>query len=218
MRFIILCLIFINMGFSSDINCGESEKREYKINKFNIVECNCNCTSKENIFYIEKDKNIAYKIDGVSVAFDNKVTIDTLEGNKDYYESSCKENKSYKSLVNKKDKDFIYFFTKIPDNNDGYCLAFTLVFNGEEFKKVQNNFDITITKYINISQKIQLYKTPSEETITKMYLIAGDKADLLEEKTDEKGVKWYNILYHGKKDINAWIKADESINLEKEDK
>ena len=87
------------------------------------------------------------------------------------------------------------------------------------------NFNFLKCNYINkkestltFSQKTQLYKTPSEETITKMYLIAGDKADLLEEKTDEKGVKWYNILYHGKKDINAWIKADESINLEKEDK
>jgi hypothetical protein len=52
-----------------------------------------------------------------------------------------------------------------------------------------------------------------------MYLITGNKADLLEEKTDEKGVKWYNILHHGKKkDINAWIKVDNSVNLETKNK
>lgn len=91
--------------------------------------------------------------------------------------------------------------------------------------KMFTNFNFLKCNYINkkestltFSQKTQLYKTPSEETITKMYLIAGDKADLLEEKIGEKGVKWYNILYHGKKDINAWIKADSNINLDSENK
>lgn len=69
-----------------------------------------------------------------------------------------------------------------------------------------------------ISPKSYFYKMPSEESLTNMYLIAGDKADLLNEKIDEKGVKWYNILYHGKKDMNFWIKANESINLDSVDK
>lgn len=77
---------------------------------------------------------------------------------------------------------------------------------------------MVFSQSITLTQKTQLYKTPSEETITKMYLIAGDKADLLEEKIDEKGEKWYNILYHGKKDINAWIKVDENQKVEIENK
>ncbi|MGB6327805.1 MAG: hypothetical protein WBF48_02665 [Halarcobacter sp.] len=53
--------------------------------------------------------------------------------------------------------------------------------------------------YINIQPKRQaLYKTPP--TKTKMYLIKGDKVEILEEKDD-----WLYILYRGKKDIKAWI-------------
>jgi len=46
--------------------------------------------------------------------------------------------------------------------------------------------------------KQPLYKTPPEKT--KMYLIKGDKVEILEEKDD-----WIYILYKGKKDIKAWI-------------
>lgn len=83
---------------------------------------------------------------------------------------------------------------------------------------LQSKQNIKTSQSVIFSQKTQLYKTPSEESITKMYLIAGDKADLLEEKIGENGIKWYNILYHGKKNINAWIKADESINIDSENK
>jgi hypothetical protein len=50
---------------------------------------------------------------------------------------------------------------------------------------------------------IQTLKQPlySEPQIkTKMYLIKGDKVEILEEKDD-----WLYILYKGKKDIKAWI-------------
>ena len=46
--------------------------------------------------------------------------------------------------------------------------------------------------------KQALYKTPTE--ITKMYLLKGDKVEILEEKDD-----WLYILYKGKKEIKAWI-------------
>ncbi|PLY05390.1 MAG: hypothetical protein C0625_15290 [Arcobacter sp.] len=55
------------------------------------------------------------------------------------------------------------------------------------------------SKLYTINLKKQpLYKTPPIKT--KMYLIKGDKVEILEEKDD-----WYYILYHGKKDIKAWI-------------
>ncbi|MCP4971715.1 MAG: hypothetical protein GY932_14105, partial [Arcobacter sp.] len=72
---------------------------------------------------------------------------------------------------------------------------------------IENNFPFISLfpsvkeSYINktIHQKTQpLYKTPPVKT--KMYLIKGDKVEILEEKDD-----WLHILYKGKKDIKAWI-------------
>ena len=65
----------------------------------------------------------------------------------------------------------------------------------EQIKKFK---DANINSKIIQSKKQPLYKTPSEKT--KMYLIKGDKVEILEEKDD-----WLYILYHGKKDIKAWI-------------
>lgn len=56
-----------------------------------------------------------------------------------------------------------------------------------------------IYKIKNIKQQKQLlYKTPNKKT--KMYLIKGDKVEILKEKDN-----WLYILYKGKKDIKAWI-------------
>ena len=49
-----------------------------------------------------------------------------------------------------------------------------------------------------LPDKQPLYKTPPIKT--KMYLIKGDKVEILEEKDD-----WLYILYKGKKEIKAWI-------------
>jgi len=55
------------------------------------------------------------------------------------------------------------------------------------------------SKLFTINLKKQhLYKTPPIKT--KMYLIKGDKVEVLEEKND-----WLYILYKGKKDIKDWI-------------
>jgi hypothetical protein len=51
-----------------------------------------------------------------------------------------------------------------------------------------------------VTNKSPLYKSPSESSITKMYLIKGDKVEILEQKDN-----WLHIIYHGKKDIDAWI-------------
>jgi hypothetical protein len=48
--------------------------------------------------------------------------------------------------------------------------------------------------------KQPLYKSPSIDAKTKMYLIKGDKVEILEEKDN-----WLHILYKGKKEIKAWI-------------
>ena len=73
------------------------------------------------------------------------------------------------------------------DFSDNYVLK-----NSKNFVKID-----TIKKNI-LSERQPLYKTPP--TKTKMYLIKGDKVEILEEKDD-----WLYILYKGKKEIKAWI-------------
>lgn len=51
--------------------------------------------------------------------------------------------------------------------------------------------------------KQPLYKSPCEASKTKMYLVKGDNVELVEEKDG-----WLHIIYHGKKDIDAWIPKD----------
>ena len=41
-----------------------------------------------------------------------------------------------------------------------------------------------------------------------MYLVKGDKVNILDEKSSLDGQSWYFINYKGKKEINIWIKAD----------
>ena len=60
-------------------------------------------------------------------------------------------------------------------------------------------------------EKLDLYKFPRENGISKMYLVKGDKVKILKDKLDDKGIKWYFINYKGKKEINMWIKADSIV-------
>ncbi|WP_072682644.1 SH3 domain-containing protein [Arcobacter sp. LA11] len=64
-----------------------------------------------------------------------------------------------------------------------------------------NKVKIYFKKYKIIKlEKQYLYNQPNKNSKTKMYLIKGDKVEILEEKDD-----WLYILYKGKKDIKAWI-------------
>ncbi|QFR50374.1 hypothetical protein FJR48_11810 [Sulfurimonas lithotrophica] len=70
-------------------------------------------------------------------------------------------------------------------------------------ENVYNKYIMKTLKNTNNLKTIQpkkqpLYKSPNVKT--KMYLIKGDNVEVLEEKND-----WLNILYHGNKDIKAWI-------------
>ncbi len=59
-----------------------------------------------------------------------------------------------------------------------------------------------------IKAKSYLYENAAKKHRTKMYLIKGDKVNILDEKTDDSGQKWYYINYKGKKDLNMWIKGE----------
>jgi hypothetical protein len=73
-----------------------------------------------------------------------------------------------------------------------------LLINKLYINKLCNN----LTKYI-LSDKQPLYSSPNINSKTKMYLIKGDKVEILEEKDN-----WLYILYKGKKEIKAWIPKD----------
>ena len=62
-----------------------------------------------------------------------------------------------------------------------------------------------------VKDKIYLYKKPSDNEKTKMYLIKDDKICFLD-KDFINQQEWYFINYKGKKEINMWIKAD-SVDL-----
>jgi hypothetical protein len=77
-------------------------------------------------------------------------------------------------------------------------------FANEYLHKNYKNF----VKLDNAQQQIQptkqpLYKSPTIDSKTKMYLIKGDKVEILEEKDN-----WLHIFYKGKKEIKAWIPKD----------
>lgn len=85
----------------------------------------------------------------------------------------------------------------------------------QETNKLIDKEYITLDKIRNINSKTSpilskshLYKEPSKSSLSKMYLIPGDKVTLLDTKTDEAGQEWYYISYQGKKEIKMWIKAE----------
>jgi hypothetical protein len=100
-------------------------------------------------------------------------------------------------------------------------LSYTKEFDCKYANDIDDGIQQCIQNYMNnnvktiLPKKQPLYSSPNVKT--KMYLIKGDKVEILEEKDD-----WYYILYHGKKDIKAWIPksaVEETIqNKEKQNK
>ncbi|WP_143530878.1 hypothetical protein [Rodentibacter genomosp. 2] len=158
--------------------------------------------------------NLSFK-NGIRVEDINSNYVDDLDskfGVVDY--DFNKTNSSLKvKLVTPISK--INFFTK--KNNVVYLFKSNA--DGEEWAdfgyyecniydfKVNNE---TCNKIGIVNNKSYLYKHFG--SLSKIYLIKGDKVSILDEKIDEHGEKWYFINYKGKKEINMWIKAD-SVDL-----
>ena len=64
-----------------------------------------------------------------------------------------------------------------------------------------------LTKIIK-SKRSKLYNDKSDEQVTKMFVIAGDKVTILKDEKDADGKRWYFIRFNGRKVIEKWIKAD----------
>ncbi len=63
-----------------------------------------------------------------------------------------------------------------------------------------------------IKVKSYLYQNAAEKYKTKMYLVEGDLVTILDQKSDNKGLKWYLINYKGKKELQMWLK-EEAIDI-----
>ena len=57
------------------------------------------------------------------------------------------------------------------------------------------------------AKRAKLYNEKSDDQVTKMYVIAGDKVTVLKEEKAADGKRWYFIRFNGRKVIEKWIKA-----------
>lgn len=68
-----------------------------------------------------------------------------------------------------------------------------------------DNIDKTVTVTI---KKAPLYDGADETTKSKMYLIEGDKATVLERKKLSDNSRWILIRYEGTSVVEKWLKAE----------
>ncbi len=59
-----------------------------------------------------------------------------------------------------------------------------------------------------IVDKLALYNKPDEASKTKMYVIAGDKVELLNYRQDESWTDWYLMRFKGSRVVEKWVKAE----------
>ncbi|PID44963.1 MAG: hypothetical protein CSB47_10605 [Proteobacteria bacterium] len=76
------------------------------------------------------------------------------------------------------------------------------VVTAEEAAKAQ----AATTKTIS-TKRAYLYNDSNDESITTMFVIAGDKVTVLSEAKDAEGKLWYFIRFNGRKVVEKWIKA-----------
>ena len=155
---------------------------EYRLLPINLIQYNNLAyyleqakAYKESIYLLEK---ILEKYPKRTVAYLNIADAYWGDNNKD---KAIENYKIYISQMKENGKE-----NKIPKK----------VFERINIKDIKKN---TISKEIQI-EKQYLFDNPNKESKTKMYLLKNDEVEILEEKDD-----WLYILYHGKKDIKAWI-------------
>jgi hypothetical protein len=146
--------------------------------------------SSLNITYIENKKiQFSPKNTLIQIALKRRVPSSTIFINKNKV-----DNHFYVEPVFNREYKLKYFYI-YPNNIKEEDIM------SQNYSKLINKKELHINLQKNqfiLSTKQPLYKSPSIKT--KMYLIKGDQVEVLEEKDN-----WLHILYHGKKDIKAWI-------------
>lgn len=192
-------ILFIQSCFATSTMAG-IEKEDYfdndnildrlvcsKDNNSNY-ECILNYDNKFKIITVKNNNNCSdYSIENISKG-EIKIQCSVWGINKSYYYKFDKDN----WYLNK------YVYEELPMNGpDDKSKYLTIDFSSNKWtieNKIEDiKFEITVNKQI-------LYSAPNKNSKMKMYLIKGNKIDIIEEQD-----KWIKILFHGKKDIEVWI-------------
>ncbi|QDF28503.1 SH3 domain-containing protein [Halarcobacter anaerophilus] len=223
---LLICLLLFIQVYANQVFFELNEKTK------SIVHNNLKFFIKDNHLYCEnlKNKNLNLLLDNIEskieiINSNNLYAIEIARGQVNtsyslYRLDINKFNDLNIDIVNpifQKNKIFSYERSGPQWYLDIYCITPTSITQCGKGKLSQiNNTDMFETEIYNKtiyytfnakmidniftieSQKQRLYSKPNVKT--KMYLIKGDKVEILEKKDD-----WYYILYHGKKDIKAWI-------------
>ncbi|MBN6067229.1 hypothetical protein HYE54_00085 [Aggregatibacter actinomycetemcomitans] len=211
MRIIVFLFLFFacnNIVYAYE--CDEDySKIEMNINNNDVTWCKSRFSMQDNYFFL-KTSGLTYKIEHSSFVTSVGDYFSNLKKNSELFCSGKK--------INFLNINEILFFTLYPSGNNDtpYCYSLDLRYFDEKIHLVKDNSDVKISMLdfnslgtIN-KDKQYLYSFPN--SITRMYLVKGDKVRVLKGEKDKKGDTWYFINYKGKKEINMWIKAD-SIDL-----
>jgi len=173
---------------------------------FNVYKTQCYMplTKENNNYYAEYVNCITINIkNGINPEWITTVKKFKKDKIKNLNIEDCFTNNSnIKTIQSINDKNHL-LFRNVPRYRDSEVVYETHIY---DIDNIENNFVFislfpNIKSYISkpiLTKKQPLYKVPPIKT--KMYLIKGDKVEILEEKDD-----WLYILYRGKKDIKAWI-------------
>ena len=199
MRFIVLLLLVYNGSvFSQQIECGDDyNSKKYTYKQFEITICDCRCTIQENVFFVKKsDSGLVYKVNGASRIVVNDRDLIEDEPAIRFFLST--KNKCSEDTVVK--KDVISFLTLLPSENGQPCYEYSAYIDSIGNLQVLKDY-ISVQLFETIVPEKQfLYNENNRCTQTKMYLIKGDKVEVLKEEGE-----WLYILYNGTKEIRKWI-------------
>ncbi|MBN6069588.1 hypothetical protein HYE53_00215, partial [Aggregatibacter actinomycetemcomitans] len=201
MRIIVFLFLFFTCNnIVHAYECDEDySKIEMNINNNDVTWCKSRFSMQDNYFFL-KTSGLTYKIENSSFVTSVGDYFSNLKKNSELF---CSRKKINFLNINE-----ILFFTLYPSGNNEtpYCYSLYLRYFDEKIHLVKDNSDVKISMLdfnslgtIN-KDKQYLYSLPN--SITRMYLVKGDKVRVLKREKDKKGDTWYFINYKGKKEIN----------------
>jgi len=201
MRLIVLLLILLQQCSSKNLTCTkEYIKEQYKANNFNVIECNCDCTMQNNIFFIEeKDASITYQVSEVSSVMPSNPKKNMSMATK-YF---VKDNIYCNTELNLKN-DTLYFFTLIPFN-DKYCYELSAYMKNNKVKILKDYVQVRSYAKIEVLKSI-LYELPNSFSKKVGYLLKNDVIEIIKEQNN-----WLYIVYNEERKIYAWVRKEDIV-------
>lgn len=208
----------------SELCNGHSAMINEVDNGINFLHCDCMCSNKENTYYIKKPSDPNFYSVKASQLLKNIKEVEI-----------CSASKSIK-----RKEGVYYFATKVStgdkEQSNSCYEMFWIDVSAKGISQTGRNkgFEIVkvvdedkskkLTKIINIGErnktkkhhrgialkKSYLYKAPSNNFKTELFLSKGDNLELLSKKTDKSGQKWIFINHSisGTEEISMWVKAE----------